>query len=713
MLNNLKAALFQHKKFLAVFFFIVFLPSLLLAILGIRAIYNEKYKLEQQSLDQRRESLMDIKTGIRSFFEQKSSGLKALASAPAVGERDFGAIRDLILAGLRNGFLSGEIVIWKGGGRPWFPAFQEHPPDEPGRSVPDEWRKLRERLDEAEDLEFRRRDLTKAVAAYESLLSRGRDPLIRAWITNRIARCEAKSGNSKRAAALYRSLAAEAGDLPTESGRPLEISARLELLDCLRNVENGPEFQDESLAAYSRLEKNPWSMDGERIRFYAAMIKAKIDEAFADNVFGPSPEDYLRAIKDHQSGIESRLSAWRLAQTVEEDILPELRRDLENPESKDLTVHQTAFEFGGRDVVAFVAPREGLGGVQAGEFLGMLLREEELRGMIEPLISGLELPGAALLIRSNLTDRILVGSEALNSSSARPVLTDVFHGYFLPWQLELYPAGEMLTGIHLHRNIFFWTILALLVILFIGSGLIIRTLVQEANLLKLKSEFIASVSHEFKTPLTAMGAILEHLLNEKSKDPEKIQEYHQVLQRDSDKLKRLVKNVLDFSKIEDGKMNYRMRPTDIVLLVKREIRSFEEESGIGALSIGFKADEDVPSIPLDEEAVSQALHNILDNAVKFSPKDGEIDVEVRTRPGAVEIAVEDRGIGIPENEQKKIFGKFYRGRQASSVSPTGTGLGLTLVRHIVDAHGGDIVVRSRPGEGCRVSILLPVDRGKP
>lgn len=111
-----------------------------------------------------------------------------------------------------------------------------------------------------------------------------------------------------------------------------------------------------------------------------------------------------------------------------------------------------------------------------------------------------------------------------------------------------------------------------------------------------------------------MGAILEHLLSGEMRDPKRLQEYHQVLQHDSDKLKRLVKNVLDFSKIENGKGDYQLRPTDLVQLAKREIRSFEKESGIEGLTVGFLTDENVPPIRVDEEALSQALHNILDNA---------------------------------------------------------------------------------------------------
>ncbi len=264
----------------------------------------------------------------------------------------------------------------------------------------------------------------------------------------------------------------------------------------------------------------------------------------------------------------------------------------------------------------------------------------------------------------------------------------------------------------LYRNIFFWTILALLVIVFFGSGLIIRTIVREANLLNLKSEFIASVSHEFKTPLTAMGAILERLLGNEVKDPKMVQEYYRTLSHDSEKLKRLVKNILDFTKIEDGKKEYKLIATDIVSLVRQEVDSFQEENEPAGLKVGIRIDENVPLVSADEEALRQALHNVLDNAAKFSSGVKKIDVAVTRRPDSVQIAVEDGGIGIPECEQKKIFEKFYRGKQASSISPTGTGLGLTLVKHIMDAHGGDVVIQSQPERGTRVGLILPLGKGR-
>src|SRR4030065_2452901 len=128
MFDNLKLALFQHKKFLAVFFVIVFLPSLLLAVFGIRAIYNEKYKLRQRTFEQQRKFLSDVKSEIAAFIEKKSSSLKELSSSPAFREGDFRAIRSVVSLGLKSETLLGEIVLWRIGGEPWLPALPERPP---------------------------------------------------------------------------------------------------------------------------------------------------------------------------------------------------------------------------------------------------------------------------------------------------------------------------------------------------------------------------------------------------------------------------------------------------------------------------------------------------------------------------------------------------------------------------------------------------------
>lgn len=710
MLENFKLAFVRHRKFLAIFFIVIFLPSVILAYFGIRSLHNERYKLQQQTLERQKTYIRSVRTGVVSIIEKNTSGLKDLCGGTAMSSRDYGAVRESISQRLRDRSLVGRIVFWTAENSSWLPDWQERPPTATSFQVPGQWRKWRPELAEAESAEFRDRDYSRAVSLYERLLGTADDRSVEAWLLARVARCEVKRGNLARAIGIHRRIVADYRDIPTESGRPLELVSRLEVLEALLALKKTGDFVVELREAYDKLAENVWSLDGGQVSVYAAMLNALAAKAAADptspNASGPD----AGAVDAARAGIDEHLKDWRLAEDVRGSILPDIGRTSEHPNREGPRVQRRALEFEGHDVLALIAPLDpNVPGEHAG-FLGSLLRIGDMTAAIEALAAENRPPDSSIKIRSVLSGKIIFGSAEAEGDGP-PVVSDIFPENFPPWRLETYRNDGGGADYSLYRNIFFWIILALLVILFFGSGLIIRTVVQEASLLNLKSDFIASVSHEFKTPLTSIGAILEHLLNGEAKDPKKAREYYRILQHDSDRLKRLVGNVLDFSRIEEGKKTYRLKPADPVELVKREVRSFERESGIEGLAVRVQAEDLIPRVAFDEEALGQALHNILDNAVKFSPGEKKIDIAIRNKPSAVEISVEDRGIGIPENELKRIFEKFYRGRQAVSVSPTGTGLGLALVKHIMDAHHGDVFIRSRPGEGSCVSLVLPVEEG--
>jgi signal transduction histidine kinase len=343
------------------------------------------------------------------------------------------------------------------------------------------------------------------------------------------------------------------------------------------------------------------------------------------------------------------------------------------------------------------------------EYLCSLIHISDLKEEVDSFVEKYSPASISILLRSTLSGHIIFGD--ISGVETNPVFTDFFAENFPPWRVEVYQNESGATEFFLYKNIFFWIILALLLILFLGSALIIRTIIQEVNLLNLKSEFIASVSHEFKTPLTAMGAILERLVGDEVDDPKKAKEYYRILSHDSERLKRLVKNVLDFTKIEEDKKEYRLESADIGNLVRREVESFEKEHELDGFRVSVTIDYNIPPVLFDEEAISQALHNIMDNAAKFSGEEKDIQVDASHEDKMVKITIKDKGVGIHESEQKKIFEKFYRGKQAQSVAPTGTGLGLTLVKHIMKAHRGDIVIQSRPGKGSSISLILPVGKG--
>jgi signal transduction histidine kinase len=709
MLDNLKLVLIQHKKFLAIFFVVVFLPSIILAFFGIRAIRNERYKILQQNLDQQKQYVSSIKAGVCSIVDRDSLGLKELASSKAVLDQNFLVISKSIAQCLQDESLLGQIVIWNDEGPSWLLGWQSRPASVNTLVVPREWEKWRSGLAKAERAEFRRRNFSEAIFLYLQILDKAVNDQVKAWILSRIARCEIKQKNLEGALTIYRSIVSDFADLLTESGRPLGVASRLEMLEAFRLDKNHESFYAESLVTFRMLEQNVWSLDGDQIKLYSDMLKNMIDEVVSVSSPSDVPDGYDSSVGDIQDAVDKRLKIWRMAEAVRRNILPDAIERLEKQTSVSPQVQKNVFEFESNDVIVLMIPMNKDGSGQNQEFLGSLLQISDLTESIHALIKENRSKGVSVLLRSTLTGNI-VFSDA-DAAEGSPIITDFFPENFPPWRLELYQIGDGKSGLTLHKNIFFWTILALLVIVVFGSGLIIRTLVQEVNLLNLKSEFIASVSHEFKTPLTSMGAVLERLMDDEVKDSQKTKEYYRILRHDSDKLKRLVKNVLDFTKIEEGKRDYKKTSVDIIQLVRQEVGSFQEENRMSGFRVEIQTDDEIPAVFADEEAISQALHNILDNAAKFSGPVKDIEVRVIRRQDSVEIAVQDRGVGIPESEQKKVFEKFYRGKKASSVSPTGTGLGLTLVRHIMNAHLGDVVIKSQPGKGTCVSLILPIGKG--
>jgi signal transduction histidine kinase len=317
--------------------------------------------------------------------------------------------------------------------------------------------------------------------------------------------------------------------------------------------------------------------------------------------------------------------------------------------------------------------------------------------------------GQTELVVSDLEGSVLLGSDALPAE--RATVTEFFDDNFPPWKLEFYarrPEGLGFAG--LQNSFYFWTILTLVVVLTFGAVLIGRTIAHEMEILKLKSDFVSSVSHEFKTPLTSIKALTERLQGDKAIDLEKMKQYFSLISQNADQLTRLVKNLLDFSKIEEGKKEYHFEPADVAELVTQQIRDYRKDDPQKGARIKAAISDDIPPLLVDRDALSQALNNLLDNAFKFSSGDGDVEVHLNKEKNSVMIEVSDHGIGIPPDELEKIFDKFYQAKNAIKHSAKGTGLGLTLVKHTAEAHGGKVSVKSRVGEGSVFSLILPIKK---
>jgi two-component system phosphate regulon sensor histidine kinase PhoR len=247
-------------------------------------------------------------------------------------------------------------------------------------------------------------------------------------------------------------------------------------------------------------------------------------------------------------------------------------------------------------------------------------------------------------------------------------------------------------------------ILALLVIA--ASCLIARAVRREMAAAPLQSDFVSAVSHEFRTPLTSMRQFTEMLVEDDNLPAGKRRAFYTVQERATRRLSRLVESLLDFGRMEAGARPYRLEPLDAGQLVRNVVDEFREEKTSEGFALECTVPEEPSVVKGDQEALAQAVWNLLDNAVKYSGDSRAVRVEVEA-DSRVAIRVRDRGFGIPPSEREQILRKFTRGSAAKAHGIKGTGIGLAMVKHIVIAHGGRVLIESEAGQGSTFTIELP------
>jgi signal transduction histidine kinase len=254
----------------------------------------------------------------------------------------------------------------------------------------------------------------------------------------------------------------------------------------------------------------------------------------------------------------------------------------------------------------------------------------------------------------------------------------------------------------------FLTLTVLSLLLAGGIYLTHRNVSKELALARLKSDFVSNVSHELRTPLSLIRLYAETLeLGRIS--PEKHQEYYQTIRKESERLTGLINNILDFSRIEAGRKEYDFRETNMQELVRNTLESYRHQIEQSGFTFEEQIDDKVPPLRVDRESIARSLLNLVNNALKYSQDRKYIGVSLYRQQSAVKLEVVDHGIGIPHDEQSKIFDKFYRVGDPLVHNTKGSGLGLSLVKHIAKAHGGDVAVDSEPGRGSRFIITLPLN----
>jgi signal transduction histidine kinase len=312
---------------------------------------------------------------------------------------------------------------------------------------------------------------------------------------------------------------------------------------------------------------------------------------------------------------------------------------------------------------------------------------------------------ATPLVMAVSSRQILPADVALRvaPSDGTMPLGDGFVDLYVLWPSARFEESSAASGVLYGSTIIF----------VLGAGLLagyflIRDVHREAETAAMRSHFVASVSHELKTPLTSIRAHAETLLMGRAAGPEMTADYLTTIVSESERLTRLVDSVLDFSRIEQGRKTYHLQDTPLDDVVRSAARAMEYPLSQLGFTLTMSGDGTAPTVRADHEALTQAILNLLGNAMKYSGDARAIEMRTGIRNGEAFVDVVDHGIGIPRHEQMRIFDRFHRAQSVETTGIAGTGLGLTLALHVVEAHQGRIAVVSDLGRGSTFSVCIPL-----
>jgi signal transduction histidine kinase len=623
--------------------------------MGVRLVRQDR-ALEAQQLRERREAAAD--RIIASLEQLLSTEERRLADLPNV---EFVPQTDDVVLVFAGSSGSTEVRVWPDNSLLFYPVIP------PGREAPARL------FTEAERWEFLNHDYGRAVLSLRSL-SRAEDPAVRIGAQLRLARNLRKAGDIDAALEIYADLAKSSDHGITISGVPSDLAARRTRCVLLEELARSSELRQEAQSLDDDLRGRRWRLDRASYLYYRDLACRWLNQE-------PAPDPEHQALADAVSWI------WQNRQSI-------ANFERGSAGCRSLRIQGTSV------TVLWQASNERLAAFVAGPGY-------QRSQWFEPLLGGPDFGGVLVGIRDS-ENELVYGSEPVTTLPAAPRFASVTG---LPWDIAVFNADlEGDINQFAQRRRLMLMVLGMLAFLVVAASYLIgRAVSRELAAARLQSDFVSAVSHEFRTPLTSMRQFTEMLVEDENLPAEKRRAFYGAQERATRRLSRLVESLLDFGRMEAGARPYRLERLDLGRLVKTTTEEFKQETNSSSLVLECAVPNEGPAVKADREALAQAVWNLLDNAVKYSGDNPIVHVEVKELRNQVAIRVQDQGVGISPSEKDRILRKFVRGSSAKTYGVKGTGIGLAMVKHIVDAHCGKIVVESESGKGSTFTILLPAE----
>ncbi|MFC2083599.1 ATP-binding protein [Bacteroidota bacterium] len=704
----------KHKRVLFLFLLGVGLPSIILGYLAFRGIQNDQALLEKQNIE--RHNL--IAKQIISLVDAEISNLESdvlnkIKNKQVVSDSDL--IQSLHSI-IKQNPLVDEIFYLDNNNK-------IHIPTATLMYIPDGHKmlhskisiseSLKQKLEAGQQYEFKQKNFQRALSEYLQVYDQSAEKNIRGEILSFIARVQKKSGSIPDAIKTYERISNDFNNIQTATGILLGLTSRLECGALFLKVKDTLNSLRKITGINKSLNNSRWELEKAQFIFFKKRIQELLNEINPDGNSDPQIAAYKDTISALQNEEEELISKTEKLLHFQQNavaglktgFLKDTRTDQHNCSRLKLNIGNFSYL-----TCLFKSIKNNIN--RKNTRWGIILDFKHFLNTI--IVNSIQqsLPPETDYTLRELDGRILQTSDTLQTGSI--IVKSNFKYNFPDWNIELHQQEPELfeSFFSSSRSIYFYMFILIAGILIFGLVLSSRIVSHELELAKMKSDFVSTISHEFKSPLTSIRQLAEMLQSGRVPSEDRRQKYYDVLVEQSERLTHLTENVLDFAKMEEGKKQFNFESVDIKDLMDDIVSVTQERVKHYGFELQLLTDESIPLIKADIPSLIQSINNLIDNAIKYSGSSKKVIARGYKENGWIVISVRDFGIGIKKEETDKIFDRFYRGGDELTRNVKGSGLGLTLVKQIIEAHKGTIVVESEPGKGSTFIIKLPVDKLK-